>query len=525
MTDGDWVESKDQDPSGSVRLIQLADIGDGHFVDRSTRYMNPRTVDRLGCTLLKPGDLLVARMPEPLGRACLFPDVGQPAVTVVDIMIWRADPVEAGADPRWLMYAINSPEVRQRIHAQSGGSTRVRISGGKLKRLEIPVPPLAEQERISEKVGQLLAGTRRAQSELAPIPALIARYKSALMRKAFSGELTADLRRDGSSVDGLPAEWELRALGDISEIQGGIQVGKRRTREQALVEVPYLRVANVQRGWLALNDVRTIQVTPAERDRLLLRKGDILMNEGGDRDKLGRGWVWDEQIPQCIHQNHVFRIRMRPGIVPPEFVSHFANEHGQRYFFDEGTQTTNLASISKRKVAALPVPVPPLDEALEIVRRLEAALAWLDGVSADHGRATEFLAPLEAAILSKALRGGLVPQDDTDEPAAVRLNRIKTKTEGRPVEGRARSSRATRLGEAEVKVDKTVEQVLTEASDWISAQAALQLCGHGDNARTEDIEQFYAQLRELDLMGKLEVKTVTDGDGNKIEDQLRLKAA
>src|SRR5262249_55416179 len=153
---------------------------------------------------------------------------------------------------------------------------------------------------------------------------------------------------------------------EISQIQGGIQVGKNRPASAVLVEVPYLRVANVQRGWLNLNEIKTLGVTAEERDRLLLQDGDILMNEGGDRDKLGRGWIWQAQIPVCIHQNHVFRIRLYDRDFPSEYVSHYANENGQRYFIDQGTQTTNLASISKRKVAALPVPVPPTDEAMEI---------------------------------------------------------------------------------------------------------------------------------------------------------------
>src|SRR2546421_9201051 len=87
--DGDWVESKDQDPDGEVRLIQLADIGDGVFRDRSSRFLTRDKAKELGCTFLKPGDILVARMPDPLGRACIFPGVAQPAVTAVDICILR----------------------------------------------------------------------------------------------------------------------------------------------------------------------------------------------------------------------------------------------------------------------------------------------------------------------------------------------------------------------------------------------------------------------------------------------------
>src|SRR5207237_2928811 len=87
--DGDWIESKDQDPSGEVRLIQLADVGDGVFRNRSSRVLTMEKAKELRCTFLQPGDVLVARMPDPLGRACIFPGVGRPAVTAVDVCILR----------------------------------------------------------------------------------------------------------------------------------------------------------------------------------------------------------------------------------------------------------------------------------------------------------------------------------------------------------------------------------------------------------------------------------------------------
>src|SRR5690242_19759632 len=91
FVDGDWVESKDQDPTGSVRLIQLADVGEGKFVNKSKRYLTIEKATELKCTFLKPGDVLVARMPDPIGRACIFPELGEQCVTVVDVCIIRPD--------------------------------------------------------------------------------------------------------------------------------------------------------------------------------------------------------------------------------------------------------------------------------------------------------------------------------------------------------------------------------------------------------------------------------------------------
>jgi len=147
FTDGDWVESKDQDVNGNIRLLQLADIGDGNFINKSNRYINDETFDRLKCTEVKAGDILIARMPDPLGRACIFNGLHQKCITVVDVCVIRVD--SAFIDTRWLMHAINSQAVRSQIKNLAKGATRVRISRKNLQELKIEFPPLAEQKRIA----------------------------------------------------------------------------------------------------------------------------------------------------------------------------------------------------------------------------------------------------------------------------------------------------------------------------------------------------------------------------------------
>jgi type I restriction enzyme, S subunit len=282
------------------------------------------------------------------------------------------------------------------------------------------LPPLGEQKRIVAKLDNLLARITRAREKLAQVPMLVERAKSELLSAAFH------------DPNNLPKGWCVKPLADISEIQGGIQVGKKRAGSDQLVEVPYLRVANVQRGWLDLTETKLISVTAIEKERLLLKRGDVLMNEGGDRDKLGRGWVWEGQINECIHQNHVFRVRLHPDTLPPKFLSLYANERGQRYFFNEGTQTTNLASISRKKISALPVVIPPYDEALRIVQQLEVRLSKLEKLRKQYDSAIAGLDTLEQQILAKAFQGELVPQDPNDEPASALLVRVQGGRESAP---------------------------------------------------------------------------------------------
>ncbi len=164
FTDGDWVESKDQDPDGAVRLLQLADVGEGAFRDRSDRWLNQPTADRLSCTFVQERDVMVARMPDPLGRACLAPRLDYPAVTVVDVCVMRPNSREI--DPTWLMWAINAPQFRRRVLELESGTTRKRISRKNLATVGLPVPPRAEQARIVAAIEEHLSRLDAAEAAL-----------------------------------------------------------------------------------------------------------------------------------------------------------------------------------------------------------------------------------------------------------------------------------------------------------------------------------------------------------------------
>jgi type I restriction enzyme S subunit len=172
--------------------------------------------------------------------------------------------------------------------------------------------------------------------------------------------------------------------------------------------------------------MKDIEATEDEIRSLQLVPGDVLLNEGGDRDKLGRGWIWEGQIAECIHQNHVFRVRLNPLLAVPKFVSHYANHFGQKYFFDEGKQTTNLASINMTKLRALPVPSPPVAEQERLLTQLEDHLSMIDDLDRTVDANLTRAARLRQAILKKAFEGKLVPQDPNDEPASVLLERIRS---------------------------------------------------------------------------------------------------
>ncbi|HEX2092897.1 MAG TPA: hypothetical protein VHG28_10865 [Longimicrobiaceae bacterium] len=187
FSDGDWVESKDQDPSGEVRLIQLADVGDGRYLNRSTRFLTSSKARELRCTYLEAGDVLIARMPDPLGRACIFPGDHKAAVTVVDVCIIRTGTEEI--DHRWLMWAVNSPAFRMSVAKLQSGSTRKRISRGNLATLRLPVPPAAEQKRVVAAIEEQLTSLDAAVAALTRVQANLKRYRAAVLKAACEGRL------------------------------------------------------------------------------------------------------------------------------------------------------------------------------------------------------------------------------------------------------------------------------------------------------------------------------------------------
>jgi len=152
------------------------------------------------------------------------------------------------------------------------------------------------------------------------------------------------------------------------------------------VELPYLRVANVQDGHLDLDVIKTVAVSHEDVARFSLQPGDVLFTEGGDFDKLGRGTVWRGEIPNCLHQNHVFAVRPSPSKLLPEFLAALASSaHGRRYFQLSSKQSTNLASINSTQLKDFPVPLPSLDlqrKIAEILRTWDAALEKLTALRA-----------------------------------------------------------------------------------------------------------------------------------------------
>jgi len=195
-------------------------------------------------------------------------------------------------------------------------------------------------------------------------------------------------------------------LGKVSKIRSGVTLGRQLSGE--LIELPYLRVANVQDGYLDLDQIKTVWVKPNEREKWQIEEGDLLLTEGGDWDKLGRGTIWHKEITNCIHQNHIFRIRLDQTELDPEYLlALIRSPYGKDYFKEASKQTTNLASINQRQLKAFPVFKKSIKEQRRIVVYLDGLQAKVNRLKALQEQTSSELDALIPSILDKAFKGEL----------------------------------------------------------------------------------------------------------------------
>ena len=214
-----------------------------------------------------------------------------------------------------------------------------------------------------------------------------------MLTKGLPGRHTRFKR---TTIGVIPEQWRIERLSDVASVQTGFAKNKA---SAGSLSVPYLRVANVQDGFLNLAEVKSVQVGVDTISRCSLRAGDVLFTEGGDSDKLGRGAVWDSEIDPCLHQNHIFVARSL-GSIRPMFLSLYGgSSRGKAYFLNCSKQTTNLASMNSTQLKNLPVPIPGMDEQDQILKRIKAVDKRLQTENGWHRR----LNGLKLALMSVLL--------------------------------------------------------------------------------------------------------------------------
>jgi type I restriction enzyme, S subunit len=374
-----------------IPVVGIENVLANKFARRFRRFISEEKFEQLSQYQIRPGDVLVTTMGT-VGRAATVPEGIETAI--IDSHLFRMRLNQSKAFPRYLSYAINGYEdLLQELKQMASGAIMSGLNTKILKACTVPLPPVDEQRRIVAVLDNQMEAVERARADAEAQLEAAKALPAAYLRAVFSSSEAQ--------------QWQVKNLGDVGEIVSGVTLGRKLNGAEAR-RVPYLRVANVKDGYLDLSDVYEIEATEVEIAKCRLKAGDLLLTEGGDPDKLGRGTFWQEQISECIHQNHIFRIRLDAACFLPEFISaQLCSTYGKSYFLAHAKQTTGIATINQKVLRGFPLMAPPLSTQRSIAAMLNDQIA-----SAELGREAiedelDAINKLPAALLRRAFNGEL----------------------------------------------------------------------------------------------------------------------
>lgn len=277
------------------------------------------------------------------------------------------------------------------------------------KRIGICCPRLDVQLKIADFLHIKCARIDSTIQKQKSVIEKLKQYKQAIITEAVTKGLDPTVKMKPSGVEWIgeiPAPWIVGKLKHFATLRSGLTLGKKYPRNAPLVEYPYLRVANVQIDFVDLTNVATIYVTPEEAENYSLRIGEVLMTEGGDRDKLGRGCIWNGEIEGCLHQNHVFAVRVDLNRLSTRFFNYLTtSDVGRQYFDYTAKKTTNLASTNSTTILNFLIPIPSIGEQNEIVEYLDNKCCKVDDYSSGKQKIIDKLIEYKKSLIYECVTG------------------------------------------------------------------------------------------------------------------------
>jgi type I restriction enzyme S subunit len=386
------------------RVIRLQNIGDGEFID-SPAHISRDRFEVLRHHDARAGDVVMASLGEVLPRACVVPEWLGDAIVKADCPRLRPHPA---LNPHYVAAMLNSEVVRSQARRVVHGVGRPRLKLAELRKLHVPLAPREDQDRLVAVLDSQLALVRDGLCAFERALQGLLDFRVSLLHELLTGHPT-------------------KPLGGVATVATGVTKG-RRTRGETSPQA-FLRAANLRDGSLDLSEIKTIDVTEDELARYRLEPGDSLMVEGsGSAGRLGQGWIWEGQVIDCLHQNHVFRARPNQDVVLPRFLSWVLQSPSSRtYFLGFAKTTSGLSTVNKRQVSSLPVPLPPKEEQTRIIRTLDAAQDGIVQARRNLQRQKQDAQSLRTSLRTSAGLGKLLVSSNTfEETAEALLIRIKS---------------------------------------------------------------------------------------------------
>jgi type I restriction enzyme S subunit len=403
------VDKHTIDGEQPVRLCNYVDVYKNDRITSTLDFMeasaDPREIEKFQ---IRQGDVLATKDSEEADDIAISALIAEDLPGVLcGYHLALIRPRVHKVSGEFLAWLHSSKAFLAQYEAKAVGITRFGLSQYAFRSARIPLPTRPEQQRIASYLEASCAAIDSAvAAKRRQIDILDAVRKATIQRVVTRG-----LAEDGELLptgnvwlQSVPKGWNLVCLKRISDLQGGLTLGK--DYDGPLIERPYLRVANVQDGHLDLTDVTLIEVPAAVAARVELRPNDVLMTEGGDLDKLGRGYLWNGEIDGCLHQNHIFALRCFRHKLLPKFLTYLtASRYGRDYFEATGKRTTNLASTNSTKVGEFPIPLPNVKEQERLVEFLDTRLDQLRTIQQTIESQVETLLAYRKSLIHECVTG------------------------------------------------------------------------------------------------------------------------
>lgn len=447
-----------------IPIIRLQNIDRNIFIDKNIKFISHEKAEFLKRHSFISGDIVITKLGQPLGKACLVPDSFKEGIIVADVVRIRSD--DRFIAKQYLLYALNSRVVINQLQAETKGTTRARVNLSHIRQVQVPFSPLNEQLRIVAKLDRLFANSRRTREELEHIPKLIKRYKQAVLAAAFRGDLTADWRNKKVDID-IASKFLEKILKNRRYVAENVEKQTKKSKYKEPIEftrespfeipetwswvsadqissqitdgehiqppyqpegLPMLSAKHVRDGYVEMSDLKFISKDDFEKAALRCapKNGDILIVSVGATT--GRAAIVFDCQPFVI----VRSVLLLKPLIEAKFIYYWINSPFCQDWIGKASGASAQPHFYINDNRRMPVPLPPEEELREITQRVEKLFKAIDLMEEQYQKASQLCDRLEQATLAKAFRGELVPQDPNDEPASALLERILTEKQAIP---------------------------------------------------------------------------------------------
>lgn len=421
---GSNLKASEYTDSG-VPIARIQNVKRFKFIDKNIRFVTSTKAEELKRHSFIGGDILITKLGDPLGLACEVPNSFDSGIIVADLVRLRAN--TSVCSKKFIIYLLNSPVVIAQLEKHIKGSTRPRINLGIIRGLELPLPPLAEQEEIAHRLEIMLAQVESTQARLARIPDIIKQFRQSVLAAAVSGKLTEDWRELNKGVE----RWRLVELKEAAEIIDPHP--SHRTPKAVDGGVPYIGIGDLKLdGSIDFENSRKVSfdVLKEHNERYTLKAGDFIFGKIGT---LGKATILPIGIDYTLSAN-VILIQPIKHVATPEYLQFFLSSPSTLNEIAKQANSTSQAAFGIKKMRTFQCKLPNKEEQNEIVRRVEQLFAYADRIEQQAKAAKERVDKLTQAILTKAFRGELTADwraanpdlISDDNSAAALLARIQT---------------------------------------------------------------------------------------------------